>query len=192
MARFDDVFNRIDYNQIGLTSANTLKAIDFNSNVLVCVGDYTGSVDCFLIKTSDQSTDTLFKTLPNANSKISCVEIVTADTKSPKFLVSFGSSIIRGYNKKGKQFFGLELNNLTEPIKHLKLKWPSELFIASQFIFNHYVISSDDANTSKSSMVQNRNCYISSGKINCLQLIEEKIIRKSGELVWSDFSKAVF
>lgn len=158
---------------------DTLKAIDFNSNVLVCVGDYTGSVDCFLIRSHDPSTpETLFKTLPNANSKINCVEIIAANTRSPRFLVSFGSSVIRGFNKKGKQFFGLELNNLTEPIKHLKLRWPSEVMVAGQFIFNHYVISTDDAN-SKSSSVQNRNCYISSGKINCLQTLDEKINHKS-------------
>lgn len=163
---FESVYSRIDYNQIGLTSVDTLKAIDFNSNVLVCVGDHTGSVDCFLIKSSDLSApETLFKTLPNANSKINCVEIIAADTRSPRFLISFGSSVIRGFNKKGKQFFGLELNNLTEPIKHLKVRWPSEVMVAGQFIYNHYVISSDDAN-SKSSSMQNRNCYISSGKIN--------------------------
>lgn len=176
---FESVYSRIDYNQIGLTSVDTLKAIDFNSNVLVCVGDHTGSVDCFLIKSSDLSApETLFKTLPNANSKINCVEIIAADTRSPRFLISFGSSVIRGFNKKGKQFFGLELNNLTEPIKHLKVRWPSEVMVAGQFIYNHYVISSDDAN-SKSSSVQNRNCYISSGKINCLQVLDEKINHKS-------------
>lgn len=102
MNDFESVFTRIDYNQIGLTSNNTLKVIDFKSNILACVGDYTGSLHCFLIKSSDFSTaETLFKTLPNVNSKINCVEIVEADTKSPKFLVSFGSSTIRGFNRKG-------------------------------------------------------------------------------------------
>ena len=176
MNSFENVFSRIDYNQIGLTSVNTLKAIDFNSNVLCCVGDHTGSVDCFVIKNNDLSTpETLFKTLPNANSKISCVEIVGSEAKSPKFIITFGSSVMRGFNKRGKQFFGLELNNLTEPIRHLKLRWPTELFVAGNLIFNHYVITSDNNKSS----VQNRNYFISPGKINCVQVIDEKINHKT-------------
>ena len=99
---------------------------------------------------------------------------------SPKILVALGSAIIRGYTKKGKQFFGLELNNLTEPIKNFKMRWPNELFISGQYIYNNYIINEADSKAGAS--VQSKNYYVCPEKINELILIEDKQNRKIGEI----------
>ncbi len=106
---------------------------------------------------------------------------------SPKILVAFGSSIIRGYTKKGKQFFGLELNNLTEPIKSFKMRWPNQLYIIGQYIYNSYTINSEGDSRS-GSIVQSKNYYVCPEKINELILIEDKHSRKLGKHLF--FSEA--
>ncbi|CAG2114680.1 unnamed protein product, partial [Medioppia subpectinata] len=141
--------NRIDYTQVGLTSKNSFKLIKQgvvgadNGTIAAVVGDHSGSVHCFTLRPDSSNIDTVFKTLPGPNAKISCIEVINSSNSggSPKILVAFGSSVIRGYNKKGKQFFGLELNNLTEPIKCLKMRWPNEIFISGHYIYNNYVIT---------------------------------------------------
>lgn len=113
------------------------------------------------------------------NAKISCIEVVsTAASGGPKILVAFGSAVIRGYNKKGKQFFGLELNNLTEPIKNFKMRWPNELFISGHYIYNNYIINETDSKSGAS--VISKNYYVCPEKINQLILIEDKVRRKTG------------
>ncbi len=105
---------------------------------------------------------------------------------SPKILVAFGSAIIRGYTKKGKQFFGLELNNLTEPIKSFKMRWPNQIYITGHYIYNNYTINSD-GDSKSSSVVQSKNYYVCPEKINELILIEDKHNRKLGKHLF--FSK---
>lgn len=102
----------------------------------------------------------------------------TASTGGPKILVALGAAVIRGYNKKGKEFFALELNNLTEPIKNFKMRWPNELFISGHYIYNNYIINETDAKSGTS--VISKNYYICPEKINELILIEDKAKRKIG------------
>ncbi len=97
---------------------------------------------------------------------------------SPKILVALGSAIIRGYTKKGKQFFGLELNNLTEPIKNFKMRWPNELFISGHYIYNNYLIN--ETNNKSGASVQSKNYYVCPEKIIELVLIEDKQNRRTG------------
>ncbi|CAG2166581.1 unnamed protein product [Oppiella nova] len=177
--------NRIDYTQVGLTSKNSFKLIKQgiaspdNGTIAAVVGDHSGSVHCFTLRPDSTNIDTIFKTLPGPNAKISCIEVINSSNSggSPKILVAFGSSVIRGYNKKGKQFFGLELNNLTEPIKSLKMRWPNEIFISGHYIYNNYIITESDSKSG--SGVQSKNYYVCPEKINELILIEDKHNRRT-------------
>lgn len=179
--------NRIDYLQVGLTSVNTLKVINIASidnqlTELAVIGDHTGSIHCFSIKTDSSNVNTIFKTLPAPNAKINSVQIIKSTTSSsPKILVSFGSSIIRGYTYKGKQFFALELNNSTEPIKHLQVRWPNDIFICGKFIYNHYSLSpqANDQHT----VIRSKNFYVSPGKITGLILVDNCFNNCSGQFV---------
>lgn len=118
------------------------------------------------------------------NAKISCIEVINSGTSggSPKILVAFGSAVIRGYSKKGKQFFGLELNNLTEPIKNFKMRWPNELFISGHYIYNNYIISEADSKSGAS--VMSKNYYVCPEKIIELILIDDKLNRRIGKIFY--------
>ncbi|XP_054159812.1 Bardet-Biedl syndrome 7 protein-like [Oppia nitens] len=177
--------NRIDYTQVGLTSRNSFKLIKYgivspDSGLFAAVvGDHSGSVHCFTFRPDSANIDTIFKTLPGPNAKISCIEVINSSNPSgsPKILMAMGSSVIRGYTKKGKQFFGLELNNLTEPIKSLKMRWPNEIFITGHYIYNNYIITESDSKSG--SAVQSKNYYVCPEKIIDLILIEDKHNRKT-------------
>lgn len=136
------------------------------------------------------------------NAKINCVEVFAggSSTSSVRILAASGSSTIKGYNKKGKQFFCLELNNLTEPIKMFKMRWPEEIFVVGQYIYNSYLINTETLNgnsssnhfnlptgSSKSSafnsVVKSRHYYVCPEKINDLIMLEDRFNRKTGK--WS-------
>lgn len=185
----DVKLNRVDYLQVGLTSPNTLKVLspgssDNHMTIVAVVGDHSGSLCCFSLRHDSTNVSTIFKTLPGPNAKITSVQVVrgSSSSASPKILVAFGSSVIRGYTAKGKQFFGLELNNLTEPIRHLQIKWPADVYICGHFIYNHYVLTSESAEAdNKSSIIQSKNFYVSPGKITGLILIENNLTKKTGK-----------
>ncbi|XP_015790248.1 Bardet-Biedl syndrome 7 protein homolog [Tetranychus urticae] len=187
----DVKLNRVDYLQVGLTSPNTLKVLspgssDNHMTIVAVVGDHSGSLCCFSLRHDSTNVSTIFKTLPGPNAKITSVQVVrgSSSSASPKILVAFGSSVIRGYTAKGKQFFGLELNNLTEPIRHLQIKWPADVYICGHFIYNHYVLTSESAEAdNKSSIIQSKNFYVSPGKITGLILIENNLTKKTVPII---------
>lgn len=135
------------------------------------------------------------------NSKINCVELFSGSSgsgsSSARILAALGSSTIRGYNKKGKQFFCLELNNLTEPIKLFKMRWPDEIFVVGQYIYNSYLINSESINASSSSsnfslstsksssafnsVVKSRHYYVCPEKINDMIMLEDRFNRKTSK-----------
>lgn len=92
---------------------------------------------------------------------------------APKVLVSYNSSVIRGFTKKGSQFFGLELNNLTEPIKCFKINWPNEIYICGHYIYNNYIINVNE-NSKNGSVVQSKNYYVCPERINEIVIVENK------------------
>ena len=130
------------------------------------------------------------------NSKINCIEVFGGHNpnSSIKILSACGSSTIKGFNKKGKQFFTLELNNLTEPIKMFKIRWPDEIFVVGQYIYNSYLINTDSMNAnnvnynlsnssnklSYNSVVKSKHFYICPEKINDIVLVEDRLNRKMG------------
>ena len=72
--------NRIDYLQTGLTSKNSLKV--FKSSLIddrtitAVIGDHSGSIHCFSIKTDSNNVNTIFKTLPGLRQIVNQLLIV--------------------------------------------------------------------------------------------------------------------
>ncbi|KAF7495980.1 Bardet-Biedl syndrome 7 protein [Sarcoptes scabiei] len=194
-------FSRVDYSQIGLTSKNCLQFIrktSSNSYELV-VGDHSGSLHYFNLDISNHRIETIFKTLPGPNSKISCIDTYSGfkQSESIKILSVCGPSTIKGFNKKGKQFFILELSNLTESIAKFRIcRSPDEIHVLGQYIYNSYQVNSElvsnghhSSGSSKSvtksssaynSVIQSRHYYVSPSKINDFILMEDRLNRKIG------------
>lgn len=121
----------------------------------------------------------------------------SSSASSVRILAASGSSTVKGYNKKGKQFFCLELNNLTEPIKMFKMRWPDEIFVVGQYIYNSYLINTESMNgnagsnhfslpsSNKSSafnsVVKSRHYYVCPEKINDLLMLSDKFNRKTSK-----------
>lgn len=178
--------HRVDYLQVGLTNKNTLRIIDsvtYENGQIVAVtavvGDQSGSLHCFGIRSDSSHVETIHQTPPEANSMVNCLEIVGGTTGSSKVLAAMGALNIKGYTRKGKNFFGLELNNLTEPIKHLKLRWPNDIFICGHYVFNHYVINADNSSGEKGTIVQSKNFYVCPEIITGMLLVDDKTKRKT-------------
>lgn len=178
-------FSRLDYIQVGLTSKNTFrslhKAVGQETADLV-IGDHAGSVHSFSVRSDSNQIETIFRTLPGPNSKINCVEVLNENSNSYRILVATGPSTIKGYNKKGKQFFALELNNLTEPIRIFKVRWPEEIFVVGQFIYNSYMINNNEnssGNKVANSVVKSRHYYVCPEKVNDFLLLDDKLSRKT-------------
>jgi PREDICTED: bardet-biedl syndrome 7 protein-like len=180
--------NRVDYLQVGLTFKNTLKLVNLKSSdkitLSAVIGDHNGSVQCFNIKSESVNVETLFKTSPNANSKVTSLQVVLNDTGSPKIIVAFAPSSIKGFNLKGKFFFHLDLNNLTESIEHLQVKWPSNIFIGGQYIYNHYMVNLENLGGGREIVVQCKNFYVSPCKITGLIVIQDHFNQTSGTLIY--------
>lgn len=172
---------------MGLTSKNTFRSLhkaDGQEPADIVIGDHAGSVHSFSLRTDSNQIETIFKTLPGPNSKINCVEVLNENTNAYRILVATGPSTIKGYNKKGKQFFALELNNLTEPIRIFKVRWPEEIFVVGQFIYNSYMInnnneSSSGGNKVANSVVKSRHYYVCPEKVNDFLLLEDKLNRRT-------------
>ncbi|KAI1303141.1 Bardet-Biedl syndrome 7 protein [Halotydeus destructor] len=178
--------NRIEYFQVGLTSKNVLRILDstqYNDGQVVAVtaviGDHNGILHCFGIRSDSSHVETIHQTMPMENANVNAVEVV-GYSGSPKVVLSMGSLILRGYTRKGKNFLGVELNNLTEPIKHFKLRWPHDIYVCGHYIFSHYYINAENsASGDKGTIVQSKNFYVSPEKITSLILLDDKAKRKS-------------
>lgn len=189
--------HRVDYLQVGLTCKNTLKILDsglFENNeitvVTAVVGDQAGSVQCFSVRSDSSHVETSHHASPSVNGKVYCLEVVGGATGSPKILTALQSMHIRGYTRKGKNFFGLELNNLTEPLKFMKFRWPNEIFVGGNYMYNHFVINADNsASGDKATIIQSKNVYVCPEVMTAMILLEDKTKRRSGRnkglLTWS-------
>nr|XP_046908683.1 Bardet-Biedl syndrome 7 protein-like [Dermatophagoides farinae] len=184
-------FTRFDYIQVGLTSRNAMKLIRKLSPHLfeVAIGDHSGSLHYFSINMDKNQADTIFKTLPGPNAKINCIDAYSGlkQNGSTKILIVCGPSMIKGFNKKGKQFFGLELNNLTEPIKMFQMhRQPDEIHVLGQYIYNSYLVNTElvasggtgGSNSSYNSVVRSRHYYVCPAQINDFVLMEERFNRR--------------
>lgn len=145
--------NRVDYTQVGVTSAKSMKLLPTTEEKgcqKVAIADHAGIVQCFGIKRGD--VQTLFKTLPGT--KVSRLELGGAvGTVKDKIFVAAGNEV-RGYTKKGKQFLRFD-TNMTEPITAMHISG-NDLFLCGNFIFNHYY------------ECQDQNYYLSGDHINDL------------------------
>lgn len=95
--------------------------------------------------------------------------------------MSIGTLNILGYTRKGKHFFSLELSSLTEPIKFMKLRWPNDIYICGDYIYNHYYLNVDNAASGdRGTIVQSKNFYMSPEKITAMILLDDKAKRRTG------------
>ena len=184
--------HRVDYAQVGLCSTNCLKVMTMtNGQLLLTVGDQSGAVSGFLIKPTELGkANLLFRTLPVGQSSVSCIQMIASG--SPKIFSSYENGAIRCFTRRGKEFFGLELSHLTEPIRHFRIRWPSELFIAGLHTFNQFLLNSGDlgAGNESENFAGNRNLKVQTGvqfvcpaPITDLLVIHQKINRKTVSLL---------
>uniref|UniRef100_A0A914XPM1 Bardet-Biedl syndrome 7 n=2 Tax=Plectus sambesii TaxID=2011161 RepID=A0A914XPM1_9BILA len=154
--------SRVDYAQVGTTSKGCLRLLTATGEKekgidRVVVGSHSGVVLCLGRKKSD--THVVFKTLPGP--KIECVQLGGAlGTSQDKIFVAAGNTI-KGFSKKGKQFFAFE-TNMTEPVCSMYI-YGVDMFLCGRNTFNHY---HDCADT---------NYYLCGDKINdvlCLPIME--------------------
>ena len=62
-------FSRIDYVQVGLTSKNAFKSVRrTGQQVEVVIGDHSGSLHLFILRTDSNQIETVFTTLPGKHS----------------------------------------------------------------------------------------------------------------------------
>ncbi|XP_066089945.1 Bardet-Biedl syndrome 7 protein isoform X1 [Saccopteryx bilineata] len=143
--------NRADYLQVGVTSQKTMKLLPAGkpgAAQKVVIGDHDGVVLCFGMKKGEVVT--VFKTLPGQ--KIARLELGgVLNMPQEKIFIATGSEI-RGFTKRGKQFFFFE-TNLTESIKAMHISG-SDLFLSASYIYNHYCDCKD------------QHYYLSGDKVN--------------------------
>jgi Bardet-Biedl syndrome 7 protein len=98
----------------------------------VAIADHDGVITCFGMKRGNAII--AFKTLPGT--KITCLELGGAlGSARDRIFVCCGPEV-RGFTKKGKQFFGFD-TNLTESIQTMHISG-SDLFLCGTYIYNHY------------------------------------------------------
>uniref|UniRef100_A0A915IC27 Bardet-Biedl syndrome 7 n=1 Tax=Romanomermis culicivorax TaxID=13658 RepID=A0A915IC27_ROMCU len=120
------------------TSKNCLKLVPPRSNpsrnVLqkIVVGDHNGVLTC--LSRSKNAFSIVFKTLPGT--KIEIVKLGGAlGTVQDKIFIACGS-MVKGYSKKGKQFFAFETNS-TEPIYNMYV-YGVDVFLCGSYSMTHY------------------------------------------------------
>lgn len=157
---------RVDYFQIGLNSKNCLKLLksfkdDADDGIQIIAADHSGYVQSSRIKGGRQVED-VFKSNPSPNMKVTSM-----DVSEGKAFISTSAVQIKGITRKGKQFFSLELNNLTEPIAHLRMNWPREIFVCGHYMYNHYVLYSEGN-------IQMADSYVSPGKVTAMCIVQQQ------------------
>ena len=175
---------RSDYFNIGLNSKECLKILAGSADktnkgkakedddmVQIIAGDHSGSIESSKLK-DGKLYEHIFKTLPGPNQKVSAIDV----TSTGKAFIAVGALAIKGVNRKGKEFFLLELNNLTEPIQHLRVKWPTDIFVSGHYIYHHYSLTS--GNTSEGGVVEMTDSYTSPGRIIAMTIIHFDKARK--------------
>uniref|UniRef100_A0A0N5A236 Bardet-Biedl syndrome 7 protein homolog n=1 Tax=Parastrongyloides trichosuri TaxID=131310 RepID=A0A0N5A236_PARTI len=137
--------SRIDILQVGITSKNCLKIISQidedkkgkkkkkqKNLVKIVIGSQDGILNC--IENKDSDINILFKTLPGP--PITCVKLGGAiSSVQDRIFVSI-DNFVKGYTKKGKQFFSYECN-FTEPISGMYV-YGVDLLVSSKNVLAHY------------------------------------------------------
>lgn len=181
----DSKVSRSDYLQIGLNSRGCLKILDDSQEeddiFQVIVGDHSGSIQSIRIRMG-KLYENVFRTVPANDCMITSVETVNG---SNKVFAIVGSQTIRGINKKGKQFFCLELNDLSEPIQHFKLQWPTDIYVCGQYLYNHYSLNSA-AGSVNMNVIQLTDSFICPAKITDMCILEDRLNNKVIPILSSD------
>lgn len=180
MKKMDSKIIRSDYFNCGLNSKECLKILDVplktreeEDIIQIVVGDHSGSIESCRLR-QGKFYEHVFKTLPGPNQKVTAVEVPPG---TGKIFVAVGALALQGYNRKGKQFFRLELNDLTEPILHLKVKWPTDIFVCGHYIYSRFTINASSG-SSESGVLQKKDSYISPGRVIAMSVLQLEKDRK--------------
>ncbi|MFH4976443.1 hypothetical protein AB6A40_003152 [Gnathostoma spinigerum] len=137
----DTSLSRIDYAQIGTCSKGCMRVISAEKSSkkrrsngldkIVC-GNHSGVVLCMTVKGGEPQV--VFKTVPGP--KINCLRLGGAlGSAQDKIFIAAGNTV-KGYSKKGKQFFSFE-TNMTEPVSTMYI-YGVDMFLCGLHSFNHY------------------------------------------------------
>ncbi|KAH6934784.1 hypothetical protein HPB50_000807 [Hyalomma asiaticum] len=127
--------------------------------IQVVVGSQSGVVHSF--GASRGHIETVFKTLPGKG--VSCIQLGgPVGSIHDKIFVAAGNEIT-GYTRKGKQFLKFD-TNLTDAIKCMSV-CGNDLAVCGEYVYNHYF------------ECQDKNHYLSSGRINDMLLLPVDKIR---------------
>uniref|UniRef100_A0A9J2PPS3 Ciliary BBSome complex subunit 2 middle region domain-containing protein n=1 Tax=Ascaris lumbricoides TaxID=6252 RepID=A0A9J2PPS3_ASCLU len=162
----DITLTRVDYAQIGTASKGCMRVIAADKDdkkkktrsldKVVC-GGHSGVVLCIARKNAE--TQVVFKTMPGP--RIDCLRLGGAlGTVQDKIFVAC-ENYVKGYSKKGKQFFAFE-TNMAEPVSSMYI-YGVDMFLCGRLSFNHYHDCAD------------ANYYLCNDRINdvlCLPVVE--------------------
>lgn len=125
---------RIDYGNIGTSSANCLKLIpsEYKKQQKVVVGDLDGSLQFFSIKKSEAQI--AYQSF--VGKKVSCIQLGgVPGTLMDKVFVAT-DNVVKAFNKKGKVFLSFD-TNLTEHIKCMYVSG-TNLITCGNHVYSHY------------------------------------------------------
>uniref|UniRef100_T1GR45 Bardet-Biedl syndrome 7 protein homolog n=1 Tax=Megaselia scalaris TaxID=36166 RepID=T1GR45_MEGSC len=125
---------RIDYGNIGTSSANCLKLIpnEYKKQQKVVVGDLDGSLQFFSIKKSEAQ----IAYQSYVGKKVACIQLGGAPGTTMDKVFVATDNVVKGYNKKGKMFLSFD-TNLTENIKCMYVSG-TDLITCGNHVYSHY------------------------------------------------------
>jgi hypothetical protein len=184
--------HRVEYAQVGLCSNGCLQALQVSASgqLFVVVGEQSGSLSGFLVRSNELNKATsVFRTLAVGQSAVSSVQLIVPDAasgSSVKVLAAYENAFVRSFNRRGKEFFSVELSHLTEPIRHFRLRWPSELFVAGLHTFTQYLLGSNelsagassDSSGSASDRIQSGIRFVCPAQITGFLVLNQRVRRK--------------
>lgn len=176
--------NRVEYAQVAVTAQKCMRVLPNTDKAneskpgkkpvqRVAVADNDGMLTCFHMKRTEAVP--IYKTLPGP--KVSRLDLGgTPEAVTDKVFISSGN-VVKGYNKKGKQFMGFE-SNMSEPINCMHVIG-SELLLCGNFIYNHYHDLIDTNYFLASDRINDITCLNVNkvGKVTPVLACNDKIIR---------------
>lgn len=139
------------------------------------IGDHSGIIQTFRIH-KGLTTENLFSHFPTPNARVNCLDIMEYDKKA-KVFVAQANMMIRGFGRKGNQFFAMDFNFLTEPVEYIKCRWPSDIFLCGSYMYHHFHLSAEPTSGNRLRMNQT-DSYVCPEKITGLCLLEDRHKRK--------------
>lgn len=106
----------------------------------IAAGDMSGVVQCFSVKKGEFAI--AFKTLPNAQQKITSLTLGRGKLQREKIFLAAGNQI-KGMSRKGKEFFKFN-SQLTETIRKVDI-YDKNIWSAGEYVHNHFIEGKEQA-----------------------------------------------